>query len=115
MDMDGLWAMIFTTEDGGRIAAGVIQITGVAAAGGDNGFYWYGVIGRGPGGVSGTLNVHRYIKEASPLFPGVNPDFYVVNVKGGDDPTRLWASVEAENAPYFKCVLEMRKVHALPR
>lgn len=110
LDMDGLWAMIFSGEDG-PMGAGVVRILGAAASGGDSGHYWVGVVGQGKdGGIEGTFNVRRFLRGV-PNIAGIDADRFVVKVKGGNDPARLWAAIQVEGKPEFKCSLEMRRMH----
>lgn len=97
--MDGLWAMVINREDHGGVGAGVAHIDGNRITGGDNGYCWAGVIGLKGGGLSGSINVVRYIQGAKPLFPVRDPNFYMLDFAGGYHPERFWLSVHVPDQP----------------
>lgn len=113
--MEGLWLMIVTETGEEDRGAGVLYVRDGAFWGGDNGYYWQGVMALKDGGVRGSMNVVRYNRAAKPLFAAVtNPEFYVVEFDGGFHPDRFWVNCRVVDQPELKASVQLRRASGVP-
>ena len=109
--MEGLWGLSAKNPDNELVGAGVLFVEGEKLWGGDIGFFWTGTLERKEGGVLGKLTVRRFIKGAKSLFPQVNHlDQYDIEVSGGYDPARFWATVSVVGMPSVTATMELRRL-----
>jgi hypothetical protein len=109
--MDGLWAMVFSTEDGGPLGAGVLYARDGKLWGGDNAFVWHGEVRLSEGGIDAIVQIRSYIKGARPIFEGLrDPNSYILLVRGGYDPDRFWSGCRVKDQVELTCSVELRKM-----